>query len=462
MKLIELSCTNCGAQLSIDEDRTEVVCQYCGTKMLVDKEKVNDQEAEEAGYQFEKGRQRAQEEAVVPDKKKNNMIWWVLGWIFFFPAPVTILIARSKKLDTKWKAILLTAFWGIFLIMGAFSSSEEENKQLVTEQETMTESVTEQRTTVQEEVEATQNTDTVVLDEDTEEITVNLDCSYAKLSDEQFALLTEMLEKTFYAMTIEEEDYQRVESDEAVLSCLNQLMEYAYENNWELDPDYRGIFTTKQDVVVSIPNYDELQEDFIIDRMLIHQSGEWVFNIRSYSVNPDDVLEQDGEKYIDADGYLAKGVVVYWKEDGVLEAAGEVVDIAYNQEIDGVQYAYAINVDYYDVPEDSGWRDGVSFLRTNKELGGEPLYYIKLTDENRSIIKEEIDYAGSTKWYSLGSAKIEKGLEVYMGRGSAKVHQFTIESFDKSLDQMVVVYPDGSKEIKSYSAMLENDALYVK
>ena len=39
---------------------------------------------------------------------------------------------------------------------------------------------------------------------------------------------------------------------------------------------------------------------------------------------------------------------------------------------------------------------------------------------------------------------------------------FTIESFDKSLDQMVVVYPDGSKEIKSYSAMLENDALYVK
>lgn len=39
----------------------------------------------------------------MPVKKKNNMVWWVLGWIFFFPIPLGILIYRfvKKYLDSN-------------------------------------------------------------------------------------------------------------------------------------------------------------------------------------------------------------------------------------------------------------------------------------------------------------------------------------------------------------------------
>ena len=57
---------------------------------------------------------------------KNNMIWWVLGWILFFPAPVMILIWREKsKLSLKVKIGLTVAFWIVVLVIGAFSNSDE-------------------------------------------------------------------------------------------------------------------------------------------------------------------------------------------------------------------------------------------------------------------------------------------------------------------------------------------------
>ena len=36
MKLIEMTFTNCGAQLQIDPARKEIFCSYCGTKLMVD------------------------------------------------------------------------------------------------------------------------------------------------------------------------------------------------------------------------------------------------------------------------------------------------------------------------------------------------------------------------------------------------------------------------------------------
>lgn len=69
--------------------------------------------AYEAGYQFEKGRQQAQAEArqrenehrtdagntasqeIVAPKKRKTWLW-VLGWICIFPLPLTILMLRKK------------------------------------------------------------------------------------------------------------------------------------------------------------------------------------------------------------------------------------------------------------------------------------------------------------------------------------------------------------------------------
>lgn len=41
MGLIVLKCSNCGAELEIDDDRNLVFCSYCGAKMLVEKQEVN-------------------------------------------------------------------------------------------------------------------------------------------------------------------------------------------------------------------------------------------------------------------------------------------------------------------------------------------------------------------------------------------------------------------------------------
>ena len=65
MRLIELECPNCGAQMQVNAELTQVTCNYCGKTMMIDPEvrSFRYENAEEAGYQFEKGRQRAREEA---------------------------------------------------------------------------------------------------------------------------------------------------------------------------------------------------------------------------------------------------------------------------------------------------------------------------------------------------------------------------------------------------------------
>ena len=40
MKLINMNCTNCGAELQIDPERKQVYCTYCGTKLLLDDDTI--------------------------------------------------------------------------------------------------------------------------------------------------------------------------------------------------------------------------------------------------------------------------------------------------------------------------------------------------------------------------------------------------------------------------------------
>jgi DNA-directed RNA polymerase subunit RPC12/RpoP len=64
MKLIDTTCPKCGANLRIDADRQSAFCEYCGAQILIDDEVQHLQidNAENAGYAFEKGRQRAWQE----------------------------------------------------------------------------------------------------------------------------------------------------------------------------------------------------------------------------------------------------------------------------------------------------------------------------------------------------------------------------------------------------------------
>lgn len=61
MKLKELKCENCGADLKINSETKEVKCEYCHTKFKVD-HGMFFEDMEQAGYEFEKGKLRAQKE----------------------------------------------------------------------------------------------------------------------------------------------------------------------------------------------------------------------------------------------------------------------------------------------------------------------------------------------------------------------------------------------------------------
>ena len=138
MKLIDTTCPKCGANLRIDADRQSAFCEYCGAQILIDDEVQHLQidNAENAGYAFEKGRQRAQHEVcasrTVPaqpaPQKKKKILWWVLGWIFIFPIPRTIIIARNKKLKPLIKAGIIIAAWVLYLLIGIASGATNKNK----------------------------------------------------------------------------------------------------------------------------------------------------------------------------------------------------------------------------------------------------------------------------------------------------------------------------------------------
>ena len=64
MQLTDYVCPHCGAALKVDPENRQASCEHCGATLFVDDEKqhVEVDNAEQAGYDFERGRQRAQAE----------------------------------------------------------------------------------------------------------------------------------------------------------------------------------------------------------------------------------------------------------------------------------------------------------------------------------------------------------------------------------------------------------------
>lgn len=57
--------------------------------------------------------------SAAPQPVKKRRTWlWVLGWLFIFPIPLTILTLRSQKLAGWVKAIIIAAAWIVFIIIG--------------------------------------------------------------------------------------------------------------------------------------------------------------------------------------------------------------------------------------------------------------------------------------------------------------------------------------------------------
>lgn len=166
MKLIETKCPNCGASLKYDADKKSASCQFCGSSLIVDDEthllKLDNGEA--FGYQFEKGRQRAQAElsnnnppsapnAPSPAPKKRKTWLWVLGWIFIFPVPLTIILLKKPNMNKKVKYGIIAAAWIVYallVVVGGISDKNDETQKqkIVSVQTTTIAKTTEENTTL--------------------------------------------------------------------------------------------------------------------------------------------------------------------------------------------------------------------------------------------------------------------------------------------------------------------------
>ncbi len=133
MKVTSLNCPNCNSPLDIAPGQEIAECPCCGSTIGVDdgalKIEASLSDQEEAGYQFEKGRQRAQREqarkaaqsSAAP--KKKRMTWlWILGWILMFPVPLTVLMLsspRAKGLNKNVRIVIIAAAWVAFFVIAA-------------------------------------------------------------------------------------------------------------------------------------------------------------------------------------------------------------------------------------------------------------------------------------------------------------------------------------------------------
>ena len=145
-----MKCPNCGAEIG-----TSKSCGYCGTQISLDMQREQEQlnkqgcpKCHSTNIQFNRENQGEVRDRyskqiihrtvgfckdcgytwypnITNNKTTDNMFWWLLGWIFFFPVPAMVLIWRKKNTwDTKKKIIATVIFWIIIFIIGLANSNQ--------------------------------------------------------------------------------------------------------------------------------------------------------------------------------------------------------------------------------------------------------------------------------------------------------------------------------------------------
>ena len=115
-------CANCGAEFTEGQ-----FCPHCGVKVGQKPKICPECGAEyfsaacpDCGYTPTRAWHPAQQQTAsdFTPKPKRHTVLWVLGWIFCFPVPLTVLIARSR-MKTWAKVVLIALLWLFILGIGS-------------------------------------------------------------------------------------------------------------------------------------------------------------------------------------------------------------------------------------------------------------------------------------------------------------------------------------------------------
>lgn len=151
-----MKCPNCGAEIG----NNTKVCEFCGSaltaEMRKEQERINKAGCPKCGstnVTFEREKQGEfkgkKETAIIrntvgvckdcghtwtvegsgANTKKRRTWLWVLGWIFIFPVPLTILMLRPEnKLDKKIRYVIIAVAWIAYLFLFFCSKNSKDNE----------------------------------------------------------------------------------------------------------------------------------------------------------------------------------------------------------------------------------------------------------------------------------------------------------------------------------------------
>ena len=133
-----MKCKNCGAEIGNSK-----FCEYCGSQITVEMQKEQEQlnksgcpKCGSSNIRFVRetqGETRGKKETQInwvttgicndcghtwqtQDVPKKRKTWlWVLGWIFIFPLPLTIILIRKKDMNNILKYALIAIAWIAYL-----------------------------------------------------------------------------------------------------------------------------------------------------------------------------------------------------------------------------------------------------------------------------------------------------------------------------------------------------------
>lgn len=83
---------------------------------------------------------------------KRKTWLWVLGWIFIFPLPLTLILLKKQGMDKKAKYGIIAAAWVVYVLIGVVGVANNANKPKVEKPKATiatTVETTEEETTVQ-------------------------------------------------------------------------------------------------------------------------------------------------------------------------------------------------------------------------------------------------------------------------------------------------------------------------
>ncbi len=146
-----MKCPSCGAEIG-----TNNICEYCGSHITAEMQKEIEQlnkvgcpkcgstniqiKRENQGEIRGKNSKTVLHQTVAfckdcgntwyPNgKEKPRKTWlWVLGWIFLFPLPLTLILLKKKDMKPILKYGIIAAAWILFLVIGIAGNASDKTK----------------------------------------------------------------------------------------------------------------------------------------------------------------------------------------------------------------------------------------------------------------------------------------------------------------------------------------------